>query len=48
MDFQATVIALIESGATLHPIDTALPPGRAENVFLSFVHGGQLVGLEAG
>ncbi len=46
MDFHATVIALIESGAALHPIDVALPPGRAENVFLSFVHGGHLVGLK--
>jgi hypothetical protein len=47
MDFRATVIALIESGAALHPIDTTLPPGRAENVFLSFVSAeGQLVGLK--
>src|SRR5690242_8886284 len=47
IDFHATVIALIESGAALHPIDTVLPPGRAENVFLSFVSAdGQLVGLK--
>jgi hypothetical protein len=47
-DFDATVIALVESGAALDPLDisTALLPARADDVFLSFVHGGQLVGLK--
>ena len=47
-DFTATVLALIESGAALLPLDVAedmLPP-HADDVFLSFVHGGQLVGLK--
>jgi hypothetical protein len=49
IDFRATVIALIESGVVLHPIELAgaLPPGHAEDVFLSFVSAaGQLVGLK--
>jgi hypothetical protein len=49
IDFQATVIALIESSVVLHPIELAgtLPPGHAEDVFLSFVSAeGQLVGLK--
>ena len=47
-DFTATVIALVESGAALLPLDvnTDVLPACAENVFLSFVHGGQLVGLK--
>jgi hypothetical protein len=47
-DFDATVIALVESGAALEPlgISTDLLPARADDVFLSFVHGGQLVGLK--
>ncbi len=47
-DFSATVIALIESGAALLPLDvhTDALPERADDVFLSFVHGGQLVGLK--
>ena len=47
-DFHATIIAVIESGAVLHPIDvhSELLPARADDVFLSFVHNGQLVGLK--
>lgn len=47
-DFSATVIALIETGAVLHPLDvkTDALPARADHVFLSFVHRGQLVGLK--
>jgi hypothetical protein len=47
-DFDATVVALIESGAVLEPLDVHrdVLPARAEDVFLSFVHGGQLVGLK--
>ncbi len=47
-DFDATVIALVESGAALEPlgISTDLLPARADDVFLSFVDGGQLVGLK--
>jgi hypothetical protein len=47
-DFDATVIALVESGAALEPlgISSDLLPARADDVFLSFVHGGQLVGLK--
>ncbi|MDA0170902.1 PilZ domain-containing protein [Solirubrobacter taibaiensis] len=48
VDFEATVIAVIESGAALHPIgiDHGVLPARAEDVFLTFVHQGQLVGLK--
>jgi len=47
-DFDATVIALVESGAALDPlaISPDLLPARADDVFVSFVHGGQLVGLK--
>ncbi len=47
-DFDATVVALVESGAALEPlgISSDLLPARADDVFLSFVHGGQLVGLK--
>jgi hypothetical protein len=47
-DFTASVIALIESGAALQPLDVSREalPARADDVFLSFVHGGQLVGLK--
>jgi hypothetical protein len=47
-DFSATVVALIETGAVLHPLDVKLDalPARANHVFLSFVHRGQLVGLK--
>ena len=47
-DFSATVVALIETGAVLHPFDVNLDalPARAHHVFLSFVHRGQLVGLK--
>jgi len=47
-DFSATVVALIESGAVLHPLDVqnAQLPASADDVFLSFVHRGQLVGLK--
>jgi hypothetical protein len=47
-DFEASVLAVIESGAALHPlgIDLAVLPERAEDVFLTFVHRGQLVGLK--
>ena len=42
------MIALVESGAALEPlgISTDLLPARADDVFLSFVDGGQLVGLK--
>ena len=44
----STVIALVESGAALEPLGISpdLLPARADDVFLSFVHGGQLVGLK--
>ena len=47
-DFSATVIALIESGAALLPLDVHADvlPKRADDVFLSFVRGGQLFGLK--
>jgi hypothetical protein len=47
-DFEATVIAVIESGVAVHPIDVdaRLLPERADDVFLTFVHHGQLVGLK--
>jgi hypothetical protein len=47
-DFSATVIALIESGAALLPLDVApaLLPARADDVFLTFVHAGRLIGLK--
>lgn len=46
--FEATVIAVIESGVALHPlgIDTRVLPERADDVFLTFVHNSQLVGLK--
>jgi hypothetical protein len=48
VDFEATIIAVIESGAALEPIgiDSAVLPERADDVFLTFVHQGQLVGLK--
>jgi hypothetical protein len=48
VDFEATVIAVIESGVALHPIDVdaVVLPERADDVFLTFVHQGQLVGLK--
>jgi hypothetical protein len=48
IDFHATVIALLDSSVALHPIDIPahLLPARADDVFLSFVHGRQLVGLK--
>jgi hypothetical protein len=47
-DFSATVVALIETGAVLlpHDVNPDALPARASHVFLSFVHGGQLVGLK--
>jgi hypothetical protein len=47
-DFTATVVALIEPGAVLlpHDINPDALPRRADDVFLSFVHDGQLVGLK--
>jgi hypothetical protein len=47
-DFDATVIALVEAGAALDPLAISVDqlPARAEDVFVSFVHGGQLVGLK--
>jgi hypothetical protein len=48
VDFEATVIAVIESGVAVHPldIDPRVLPERADGVFLTFVHQGQLVGLK--
>lgn len=48
VDFEASVLALIESGVALHPlhIDAVVLPQRADDVFLTFVSGGQLVGLK--
>lgn len=48
LDFEADVVALIESGAVLRPltIDASLFPEKLEDVFLTFVHDGQLVGLK--
>ena len=42
VDFEATIIAVIESGAALEPIgiDPAVLPERADDVFLTFVHQG--------
>jgi hypothetical protein len=42
------VIALVESGVALEPVDVAreLLPAQAENVFVSFVHERRLVGLK--
>jgi hypothetical protein len=47
-DFSATVVALIETGAVLlpHDVNPDALPLRAAHVFLSFVHGGQLIGLK--
>ena len=47
-DFTACVLALIEPGAVLLPLDVSREslPARAEDVFLSFVHDGGLVGLK--
>src|SRR5262245_9287592 len=50
LDFEASVVALIESGAVLHPIgvDATVFPEKIDGVFLTFVHEGQLVGLKGG
>ena len=47
-DFTATVVALIEPGVVLlpHDVNPDALPARAEHVFLTFVHNGQLVGLK--
>jgi hypothetical protein len=47
-DFHAVVIALVQSGVALEPVDVAreLLPAHAENVFVSFVHERRLVGLK--
>jgi hypothetical protein len=47
-DFHATVVAIIEAGVVLHPLEIAGDqlPKLAEDVYLSFVHGNQLVALK--
>jgi hypothetical protein len=48
LDFNATVVALIETGAVLDAgtVDATVFPEQLDDVFLTFVHEGQLVGLK--
>lgn len=48
VDFEAAVLALIESGIVLRPlnVDAVVLPERADDVFLTFEFGGQLIGLK--